>query len=102
MTEFKKEDLDELKSLCRIALTPEEDAEVLQSLQRIIDYVDTLNELNVDEYEPTTHVTADYVKNVLREDTEVKRMSKKEFLSNAPDQIGGMIRIPAVFENSEQ
>lgn len=101
MTDFREKDLHELKSLCRIALTPEEDEEVLKSLKRIIDYVDTLDELNVDEFEPTTHISNGMVKNVVRDDEEIRKMPKKELLSNAPDQIGGMIRIPAVFENSE-
>lgn len=101
MAEFKKEDLDTLKSLCRIALTDLEEQEVLHNLKRVVGYVDLLNELDLEKVRPTTHVLNGLLKNVMRDDQVGHMISKKEFLTNAPDQLGGMIRIPAIFQSEE-
>ena len=38
------------------------------------------------------------LKNRMREDEVKEVLSREEFLANAPDQIGGMIRIPPLMK----
>jgi aspartyl-tRNA(Asn)/glutamyl-tRNA(Gln) amidotransferase subunit C len=98
---FEKQDLNELKTLCRIALTPEEEEEVLANMKRIVEYVELLEDADVDDLPPTTHILGDLVHNVTRADEVKSILSREAFLQNAPDQIGGMIRIPPVFSERE-
>ncbi|HCJ83322.1 MAG TPA: Asp-tRNA(Asn)/Glu-tRNA(Gln) amidotransferase subunit GatC, partial [Parachlamydiales bacterium] len=49
---------------------------------------------------PCNHVLPQ-LKNVLREDRAQETLSREEFLKNAPQHIGGMIRVPPVIRMEE-
>ena len=101
MAQFEQKDLENLKSLCRIALTPLEEEDVLQSLKKVLSFVEQLNELDTEDLPPTTHVLNGMLKNILREDEVKQGLTREAFLANAPDQIGGMIRVPPIIKEIE-
>ncbi len=90
-----KQTLDYLQKLCRIACTEEEEADLKKSLERILEYIELLGEVNTDGIKPCNHVIDSCVSE-LRLDVPQNPMSRDAFLANAPDQIAGMIRIPPV------
>ena len=161
--------LDHLKKLCRIDCDPDEEQDILNSLNQVLDYIHQLNEVPTEEisreglknrqlddslqagsphggvtgpsrgspasdvltegqgahehdpsggekYEseasplrsdssstsgikPCNSVLGKMAKQKLREDEITEPLlSKEKFLSNAPDQIAGMIRIPPVLK----
>ena len=49
MSQFDKETLKNLERLSRIKCTPEEEEEIVESLKKILDYVDRLSEVNTEE-----------------------------------------------------
>ena len=97
MAEFDKHALEHLKKLCRIDCGGEEEADILNSLKRILDYVEELKAVATEDTKPCQYVTSES-KNRWREDISAKEMSRDQFLANAPDQIAGMIRIPPVLK----
>ena len=66
--------------------------------QRILDYVEQLKEVNIDNIEPTSHVsvTADFEKHIFREDETRPSLPVEESLANAPDPGAGHFRVPKV------
>lgn len=95
MTQF---DMNQLKKLCRIDFLPEEEGDLKKSVQRVLQYVSKLNEVDTSNVEPCRFVHPGLHKTQMREDTVQDVLSREQFLSNAPDQIGGMIRTPPVLK----
>ena len=98
MSKFNDQTLENLKKLCRIECTPEEDRDILDSLNRILEYVDQLKEVNTNGVASCNYVLQTMLKNLMREDEIKDILSREKFLNNAPDQIGGMIRVPPVMK----
>ena len=79
-------------------LSKEEEADILHSLGRILEHVAKLGEIDTKGVPPCSYVLSEMLKNQVREDIAQDPMSRDVFLANAPDQIGGMIRIPPVLK----
>jgi aspartyl-tRNA(Asn)/glutamyl-tRNA(Gln) amidotransferase subunit C len=86
--------VDKLANLARLQFNEEEKENLRKDLQRMIAFVDKLNELNTDGVEPLLHMS-DTV-NVLREDLVQGSISREEGLKNAPDTDGVYFRVPKV------
>lgn len=100
MSNFDHQTLEHLKKLCRIECTEEEDADILNSLNRVLDFAAQLNEVNTENTKTCRYVLRGMLKNQMREDEVKDVLSREKFLANAPDQIGGMIRVPSVLKPS--
>lgn len=98
MSEFGREDFDYLKRLCRIECSPEEEEGVIDSLKRILTYVEQLNEVPTEGVRACNYVLQSMLKNKMREDVESDLLPRDRFLNNAPEQIGGMVRVPPVIK----
>ena len=88
--------VDNLANLARLQFDKEEKEIIKQDLQRMIHFVDKLNELNTDGVEPLLHMT-DAV-NVLRNDEVHGSISREEGLKNAPDTDGVFFKVPKVIK----
>jgi aspartyl-tRNA(Asn)/glutamyl-tRNA(Gln) amidotransferase subunit C len=99
MSELNSQTLEYLKKLCRMTCSEEEDLDVQHSLNRILDYIEQLNEIDTTNVEPCNYVLRSMLKNLMREDIAENVFSRDAFLANAPDQIGGMIRTPPVLKD---
>lgn len=85
-----------LEELSRLTLTPNEEERAKGELNKILDYIDMLNELDTADVEPMSHPFA-YTNN-FRED-EVKPSSDREtILKNAPQQKDGCFKVPTTVE----
>jgi aspartyl-tRNA(Asn)/glutamyl-tRNA(Gln) amidotransferase subunit C len=98
MSKFNEQTVSNLEKLCRIQCTPEEEKDILNSLSRILEYVDLINEVDLTDVPTCNFVLKEMVKRELREDEVKDLMSSEQFLANAPDRIGGMIRVPPVMK----
>ena len=58
-----------------------------------------LNEVDTTGVEPCNYVLKSMLKNLMREDSVGELLPRERFLSNAPDQIGGMVRTPPVLKD---
>lgn len=93
-------ELKHLKKLCRIDCTPEEEASLLEGLKGILGYVEQLKDVDTTHTPPCSYVLRTMLKNRMRQDEVSDTISREQFLANAPDQIGGMIRVPPVLKQS--
>lgn len=94
MAEFTKETLEHLKRLARIDCSLEEEQEVLSSLQKVLSYMEQLASFA----EPAAKDVLPESGVRLRPDCIEASFSRDAFLANAPDHVGGMVRIPPVLK----
>ena len=86
--------IENLASLARLYFNEEEKKEIKGDLQRMIAFIDKLNELNTDGVEPLLHMS-DAI-NVFREDEVRGSVSIEEALKNAPETDGVFFKVPKV------
>jgi len=79
--------------LARLNLSQEEVERMASELSGILDHVEHINELDLDDVEPTSHVVA--VENVLRPDEARPSWPQEDVLEPAPDPASGAFRVPS-------
>ena len=98
MSKIDKQRLKTLQKLCRIRLEEHEEDQLLKNLEKVLNFVEMLKEVNTQGIEPCTHIIHG-MKAPLREDEPKRLIPREEFLRAAPDQIGGMIKVPKVMKD---
>ncbi len=91
-----KQDVEHIAYLARLRLSEEEKELYSGQLNKILDYIDKLNELDTVNVEPTSHVIN--ITNVFREDEPGESLSPDEALMNAPQRKGNFYRVPKIIE----
>jgi aspartyl-tRNA(Asn)/glutamyl-tRNA(Gln) amidotransferase subunit C len=93
-----REEVLKIAELARLRFSEEELVAFTAQFQRILDYVEQLKQVNVNEVEPTSHVSlaADYERHIFREDETRPSLPVEESLANAPDPGSGHFRVPKV------
>jgi aspartyl-tRNA(Asn)/glutamyl-tRNA(Gln) amidotransferase subunit C len=89
-------DVEHVARLARLELNEEEKARMRAQLDSILNYIDTLNELDTSAVEPTSHVLP--MTNVFREDEVRRSLTQEEALGNAPDRQDIFFRVPRILE----
>ena len=80
--------------LARLELTEEEVGRFSEELSKVLDWVDTIEELgNLDDVPPTSHVVN--VENALRADEPRPSLPVEKALESAPDAAQGGFRVPS-------
>lgn len=83
-------------ALAKLSVTEEEKQKVALDLDRILDYIETMNELDTEGVEPMSHVLP--IKNVFREDEVTNGNDRDQLLQNAPKQKDGCFAVPKTVE----
>lgn len=82
--------------LAKLELSEEEKEQAKKDMANMLDYIDTLNELDTSEVEPMSHVFP--VNNVFREDIVTNGDDRDEILANAPEAKEGAFVVPKTFD----
>lgn len=88
--------VDEIAHLARLEFTEESKKEIQNDLNRMLSFVEKLNELDTDGVEPLIYMTNDW--NVLREDAPEVTISQKDALKNAPRKDSDYFKVPKVID----
>jgi aspartyl-tRNA(Asn)/glutamyl-tRNA(Gln) amidotransferase subunit C len=86
--------VDKLAHLARLQFDATEKEEIKNDLQKMIAFVEKLNELDTTGVEPLVHMTGEV--NVLRADVVRGSIGRDEALANAPAQDGEFFTVPKV------
>jgi len=78
--------------LASLQLSEEEVDRMAGEMSTILGHVETMNELDLDGVEPTSHVVE--LQNVLREDVPRECLPRERALEQAPDVADGGFRVP--------
>lgn len=82
--------------LARLQLSPEETQSLAKDLNKILDYMATLEELDTSDVEPLEHVID--MEYRLRDDVAKDPLPHGDALKNAPDADTDYFRVPRVIE----
>jgi aspartyl-tRNA(Asn)/glutamyl-tRNA(Gln) amidotransferase subunit C len=88
--------VDKLAHLSRLKFNDTDKQEIKKDLQRMIGFVEKLNELNLDGVEPLLHMSKEV--NVLRDDEIKGSVSREEALKNAPQHDEQFFQVPKVIK----
>ena len=88
--------LHKIAHLARLEVKPEEEAEMIESLESVLSWMAQLDSIDTNDIEPLTHISEEL--NVMREDTVGQHLSRTDALQNAPSQDGTYFRVPKVIE----
>ena len=88
--------VEKLSHLSRLQFNESEKTEIKNDLQRMITFVEKLNELNLDGVDPLLFMSEEV--NVLREDEIKGSISREEALKNAPLHDGLFFKVPKVIK----
>lgn len=86
--------VEKLAHLARLKFEVSEKDEIKDDLQKMIAFVEKLNELDTDGVEPLRHMSNEI--NVLRDDVVMGSISREEALRNAPQHDETFFKVPKV------
>ena len=96
MSAIDESQVRRIAHLSRLNLTDDEVRLFAGQLSSILDYVETLSELDVTGVEPMAHPLP--LLNVTRPDEPGECLSNEAALANAPDSERGFFRVPEVLD----
>ncbi|MCX8069928.1 MAG: Asp-tRNA(Asn)/Glu-tRNA(Gln) amidotransferase subunit GatC [Thermodesulfovibrionales bacterium] len=82
--------------LSRLEFSEEEIKLMGLQLNKILEFINKLNEIDTKDVEPTSHILE--LHNVFREDEIVESIGTDVALSNAPDRNDSFFRVPKIIE----
>jgi len=86
--------IDHIAKLSRLEFNDAEKAAIKGDLERVLDLVNKLNDLDTEGVEPLIHMTQSV--NVLRDDVVKEEITKEEVLLNAPQKDSDYFKVPKV------
>ena len=87
----------DLAHLSRLSFNELEKQEITKDLQRMISFVEKLNEIDTGNVEPLLHMTE--AMDIYRKDEISGSMPKEEALQNAPNADMNYFKVPKVINN---
>lgn len=95
-------DVEQIANLARLELSESEKKMYAEQLSVVLDYVETLNEVDIEGVRETCQVTG--LEDVMRED-EVKNVdeeTKQKLINSFPEKMGKLLKVKAVFDNNDE
>lgn len=93
---ISKEEVKNIANLSRLHLTEEDLEKYSSDLSSIVEFVNTLNEVDTEGVKPTDHILD--IKNVFRKDELKPSYDREELFKNAPTKEAGCISVPKAVE----
>ncbi|MBI2861334.1 MAG: Asp-tRNA(Asn)/Glu-tRNA(Gln) amidotransferase subunit GatC [Chloroflexi bacterium] len=93
-----QEEVEHVALLARVGLSGEEVERFREQLSKVLDFMETLRELDTSAIPPTAQVIAR--QNVERPDQPRPSMPREDTLANAPQRADDFFRVAPVFEGS--
>lgn len=90
--------VDQIAHLARLEFDQQAKEEIANDMNRMLSFVDKLNELNTDNVEPLIYMTQE--QNILRPDVPENTISQKEALKNAPKKDSDYFKAPKVIDQN--
>ena len=96
---MQRDEILKVAALARLTLSEAEIHEYGRQLTDILGYVETLNEVDVDDAEPMPHAVDE--RNVFRSDERAASLPREQALSNAPKTDGQYFLVPQILEQKD-
>ncbi len=89
-------DVDKIAKLAKLKFAEDEKVKLQKDLNKILEYIDQLNELELENVEPLENINV--TENVLRKDEVLKWLTTEEALKNAPSKTGKFFKVLKVLD----
>lgn len=89
-----EKELKKVAELAKLDVKEEDIPRITRELSHIMEYVETIRELDLDGIKPTAHVIQ--VQNVFREDEVQKNSIIQKVMKDAPEGDGEFFKVPKV------
>ena len=96
---ISEEQVKHVAKLAKLSFSDDELHEFTSQLGKIIDMVETLEEVDT-EGVPFTSNVAETI-NVMSEDIAAEGWNRQELMRNVPESEDGFIKVPAIIDNGE-
>ena len=96
MARITREQVERTAELARLSLSDDETEVMQRDLERILEYVTALSELDTEGVEPTAHVIA--MATPMRADEALPPMDPERATANAPERLGTAFLVPKVID----
>lgn len=96
---ISEEQVKHVAKLAKLSFSDNERQEFTTQLGKIIEMVETLEEVDTEGVPFTSNVVETI--NVIREDQAVEGWNREELLRNVPESDNGFIKVPAIIDNGE-
>ena len=93
---IKSDELKYVANLARIKIDDDQLVLFSGQLNKILEYIDKLRQLDTKKIEPMSHVLD--ISNVYRKDTIKDSFKNQDTLKNAPESKKGFFKVPKVIE----
>lgn len=93
---ISREEVQRVALLARLALSAEEETELVEHFDNVLSYMEKLNELNTDDVRPLAHAVE--VSAPLREDQVTNQDHTEALLQNAPERQADFFKVPKIIE----
>ncbi len=90
--------VDHVARLARLDLSEEERESMRNELGKILDHVSTIQGLELDDVEPTSHAIP--LRNVMRADEVTPSLARDAALRNAPESEDDRFQVPRIVEDA--
>jgi aspartyl-tRNA(Asn)/glutamyl-tRNA(Gln) amidotransferase subunit C len=91
-----EQDVSHIAELARLELSPEELDLYTDQFNEILSFFDVIREIPTEGVEPTSHVIP--MATQMRDDSVQETLDKEAVLSNAPDRLEDLFRVPRIIE----
>ncbi|MFT4682122.1 MAG: aspartyl-tRNA(Asn)/glutamyl-tRNA(Gln) amidotransferase subunit C [Granulosicoccus sp.] len=89
--------VDEIAHLARLQFEGEEKEAIKKDLNRMLEFMDVLNEVDTSNVEPLIYMTEET--NVMRQDEVKSTITQAQALKNAPAKDSDYFKVPKVLKN---
>lgn len=89
-------DVDKIANLAKLKFADNEKLKLQKDLNKVLEYIDHLNELDLEGIEPLENINE--TENVLRIDEVFTWLTTEEALKNAPSKTGKFFKVPKVLD----
>lgn len=90
------ETIENLGILSKLELSDKEKEKAKEDVNKMLDYIDRLNELDTSNVEPLSNIFT--VNNVFRDDVVINVNDRDNMLKNAPDKKENLFGVPKAVE----
>ncbi|MCP4035611.1 MAG: Asp-tRNA(Asn)/Glu-tRNA(Gln) amidotransferase subunit GatC [bacterium] len=99
MSRISAEQVQYIADLARLSFTPDGVEKMAGEMDRILEWVETLAELDTRDIIPTAHAIA--LGTPVREDQAAAAMDPEAAVANAPQRVGTAFSVPKVLEGDD-
>ena len=94
-SKITREEVRHVAHLARLELAENDEVRMTEQMNNILDYMDTLNQVDTSSVPPTTHAIQN--RNVFRPDRVLGSLHREAALANAPETDQTSFIVPKVF-----